>query len=122
MALALGIGNGLRATNQEMTMNDRTNTSASRIALGAVLLVLAATASSCGMALPTQPAVEAGVSAQQHVAPAAVEPTLTEDPSSNGGGSGTNQPGGEEIVPTPGATYNGTKTGWWFNQHRRHNK
>jgi hypothetical protein len=117
MALALGKGNGLRASHQEKTMTDRKNTSASRIALGAVLLVLAATASSCGMALPTQPALEAGVTAQHGAATSSGEPIVTEDPSSNGGGSGTDQPGGEEIVPTPSAHDPGNST--WGHSHKK---
>ena len=49
-------------------MKNRTKTSTSRIALGAILLVLAATASSCGMALPTSPALDTGVATPQRAA------------------------------------------------------
>jgi hypothetical protein len=116
-------GNGPRATNQETTMTNRMNTPASRITLGAVLLALAATASSCGMALPTQPAVEAGVTARQNAATSTeLSPTVIDDGAPPAGGPGVQPPVGEVIVPTPGATFKGTKTGWWFNQHRRHNK
>lgn len=101
-------------------MTDRTNTSASRIALGALLLVLAATASSCGMALPTQPALEAGVTARQNAATSMVGPIETEDPTPTGGGSGDPQPVGEEIVPTPSSHDPGNSN--WGHSRRRHNK
>ena len=47
-------------------MNFQTHATPRRIALGAMLLLLAATASSCGMALPTSPALDSGVAAERH--------------------------------------------------------
>jgi len=98
-----------------------------RIALCAALLLLAASVSSCGTALPTAPALDTGASASRSAGTNGALETgsaiVIDDPSNPAGGPDVTKqpPAGEEIVPTPGTLYKGTKTGWWNNPNRRHN-
>ena len=109
-------------------MSIQTLASPRSIALGAMLLLLAATASSCGMALPTQPALDSGVATTRHAATTTMQEAggsvqIDDATNPSGGPDITNQPpAGEVVIPTPGSILNGTRTGWWNNVHRRHNK
>lgn len=99
-----------------------------RIAMGAALLLLAVAASSCGT-LPTAPALDTGASvergAQTHGLLGPGDGVVIDDATNPSGGPDLTQqpPAGEQIIPSPGgSTYNGVKTGWWNNVHRRHNR
>jgi hypothetical protein len=99
-----------------------------QIAMGAALLLLAIAASSCGTALPTAPALDSSVSVERGAQTNGMLGTgdvfVIDDPSAPAGGPDVTMkpPAGEVIVPTPGALYKGTKTGWWNNPNRRHNR
>jgi|SRR5262245_15974303 len=89
-----------------------------RIAVCAALLLLAVTASSCGTALPTAPAVDTGASTSRSTG---VSGTLQESGSiviedgtmPPGGPDITNQPpAGEVPVPTLGGGPNGNAWAW----------
>ena len=86
-------------------MNKQSNPSLKKsIALGALLL-LAATASGCGVGLPTQPDIDSGVASQRLAGTAAsLEPGSRQDVSDNstgGSGSGEILPAGEIVVQSP---------------------
>lgn len=90
-------------------MKTRTSASPRRLAVCATLLLLAATASGCGVAMPTQPTIEPGASLHRGAPAAAMQEAR--DPFEVGddllpGGSSVGEPpatgGDEEIVTEPG--------------------
>ena len=95
-------------SNQEIEMRVQNSASPRRLAAGAVLLILAATASGCGVGLPTQPELSAGAVVERNDA---TTQTLDEEGSlefgdatpPTGGPDQTNKPpAGEEVIQTPG--------------------
>lgn len=83
------------------------NASPRRLAVGAVLLILAATASGCGVGLPTQPELSAGAVVERDHA---TTQTLDEEgslelgdatPPSGGRDQTSMPPAGEVVTPTP---------------------
>lgn len=107
-------------------MTNLNRPSTSRLAAGAILLMLAATASGCGVAMPTQPDLGASATMQRSATAATFQDTdgvLVIDDATNpaGGADITNAPpAGEEIVPTPSSVYPGNSS--WGHSRRRHNK
>lgn len=96
----------------------------STIALAA-LLALAATATGCGVGLPTQPDIDSGVASERSAGAArsteSGAPQVIEDsdlPSGGGSGSAELPPAGEIIVPTPGTHGNGNGQGWAWGRHK----
>ena len=89
----------------------------------AVLLLLAATASGCGVGLPTQPSIEQAGDARGATAMRSMDredPIEMEDPS-NPGGMGTTQAiAGEVVIPTPtgGRAGNGLAKGHFKNKNK----
>jgi hypothetical protein len=92
-----------------MTMKTRIPASPRRLAVCATLLLLAATASGCGVAMPTQPSIDSGAAVQRGAAstriqemgdPFEVSDTLV--PGGSGEGQSPPSDGGEEVVLQPG--------------------
>ena len=107
-------------------MRTQNHASTGRLALGAALLLIAATATSCGMALPTQPALDTGATIQRSAATTSMReasgPNEVDDTVIPSGGPDVTSapPAGEEIVPTPSSVDPGNST--WGHSRRRHNK
>jgi len=107
-------------------MKPQTNASPRRFALGAVLLLLAATATSCGTALPTQPALDTGATVQRSATTTRMQEgggaTETDDAANPSGGPDVTNapPAGEEVIPTPSSIDPGNSN--WGHSRKRHNK
>ena len=89
-------------------MKSRIHASSRRLAVCAALLLLVATASGCGVAMPTQPTIDSGAAVHRAAPGAGVQEAgdpfeLGETGTSGGSGDAPPPSGGdEEIVTEPG--------------------
>ncbi len=86
------------------------------IALGALLL-LAATASGCGVGLPTQPDVDAGAVNERSAGVQLTDPVEFDDSGDPGGGPDPEVPETEIVIPTPSGPRAGL--GGWAHGHNK---
>ena len=106
-------------------MNRRVNPSLQQKAVLAALLLLAATASGCGVGLPTQPDLNQATGGERLTTSMRVEDSGTPVEVGDPGGGGllvgdpqlTQPPPGETIVPSPGP--GGKAWGYGHTKHHR---
>lgn len=108
-------------------MNSPTRKSRPTMVTLAAMLVLAATASGCGVGLPTQPDLGSPAAASRQataMGPQAMgDPVVIDDQTIGGGGiDSVPVPVGEGIVPTPstGRTSPGLAKGHYKNKNKGH--